>query len=70
MAHTEDGGKNWVSVSAPRLVNFDWKVLHDKELTVHCWTKSAVVPIPEGFKSFEEQPSSQKKKSDLQESQL
>ena len=56
MAHTGKEDKGWVSVSAVRIVHFDWKLLEDKELTVHCWTASAVVPIPEGFRSFEGQP--------------
>ena len=54
MVHTLRGGNEWVTVSAPRITNFDWKLMEDKELVLHCWTKNAVVPIPKGVKTFEE----------------
>ena len=54
MLHTDGrGGKEWISVSVPRIVDFDWALFRDKELVVHCWTKMAVVDVPEGFKAFE-----------------
>lgn len=57
MAHTDAaGGKEWVSVSATKIVGFDWKQLQNKESTIHCWTGEAVVDVPEGFRAWKGQP--------------
>jgi hypothetical protein len=58
MIHQADGPgcEEWVSVSAPRIKGFDWGLLKDKALVQHYWTGKAVVPILEGFVSFEENP--------------
>lgn len=47
--------KQFITVSAPRIVDFDWDLFHDNRLTTHWWTEQAVVPIPEGFKSWKRQ---------------
>jgi len=58
MVHVEgnggaEGGREWFSVAAARIVGFDWTVLRDRDLVVHCWTREAVVGVPEGFRAFE-----------------
>lgn len=61
MAHTDgNGGKEYVSVSATKLVGSDWALLEDKELVRHSWTQEAVVEVPEGFKAWKGQPTSDK----------
>jgi hypothetical protein len=57
LAHAARGrGKEWVSLSAARIIGFDWKAFGDTEKTIHVWTSKALVPIPEGVRRFEEQP--------------
>lgn len=49
------GGEDYVSVSAPRIVGFDWSMTRDAKLATHWWTSQAVVPVPEGFTAWEGQ---------------
>ncbi|KAI2604601.1 hypothetical protein GGR54DRAFT_644414 [Hypoxylon sp. NC1633] len=44
-------GKNVVSVKGGCLEGLDWKS------AIHIWTKSAMIPIPEGSESYSEEPS-------------
>lgn len=50
-------GLPWFTVPAPNLVGFDWRKMmrEDKQRVVHCWTKHAVVDVPEGYVQFEGQ---------------
>ncbi|KAI1094132.1 Mss4-like protein [Rostrohypoxylon terebratum] len=50
LIHTTPG-KNVVSVKGGCLEGLDWS------RAIHIWTKSAMVPIPEGSESFSEEPS-------------
>ncbi|KAJ9151874.1 Centromere protein V [Pleurostoma richardsiae] len=54
-------GKNVVSVKGGCLEGLDWKT------AIHIWTKSAMVPIPEGCETYEEE-STTTDYSDSQES--
>lgn len=47
--------KQFVALSGPRIVDFDWNMFQDNRVTTHWWTEQAVVPIPEGFKAWKRQ---------------
>ena len=48
----------WVTAPVGSIINFDWELLKDKDLMLHCWTKRAVMPVfPDGARQFEAEPS-------------
>lgn len=56
------GGGAYVSVKGGCLEALNKELLSK---ATHIWTKSAIVPIPEGFEAYEEEPSSDHNKTSV-----